>query len=125
MKSHEARAQLDELLADQYRLIAVAGVDRGARQNAEDMARFVANGVEILRLAKVADLSAVPAPSAPPPAIHVPVAFTPEAIAEAEAQLEAIEARQEGRWMDHARALRGEIELAKAMSRPDGAATNG
>jgi hypothetical protein len=125
VKSNEARAQLNELLASQYRLIAVAGVDRGARQNAEDMAMYVANGIEILRLAKIADLSAVTLPKPAPVQIHVPVAFTPEAIAEAEARLEAIEARQEGRWMDHARALRGEIELAKAMSRPDGAATNG
>jgi hypothetical protein len=125
MTANNARAQLDELLADQYRLIAIAGVDRGAQARADDSARFVANEIEILRLAKVADLSAVSVPSASPPAIHVPVAFTPEAIAQAEARLEEIETRQEGRWMDHARALRGEIELAKAMSRPDGAATNG
>jgi hypothetical protein len=118
VKSNEARAQLDELLASQYRLIAIAGVDRGAQARAEDMARFVANGVEILRLAQVADLSAAPASSAPPPAIHVPVAFTPEAIAAAKVQLEEIETRQEGRWLDRARALRGEIELAENMTRP-------
>jgi hypothetical protein len=127
MTAKEARAQLVELLAEQYRLIVLAGVDRGAQARADDSARFVANGIEILRLAQVADLSAAraPAPSVPPPAIHVPVAFNAQAIAVAEARLERIETEQQGRWMDHARALRGEIELAKAMSRPDGAATNG
>jgi hypothetical protein len=47
--------------------------------------------------------------------VHVPVPYTKEGIAEAEARLERIEREQRGRWVDNAKFLRDEIALAKRM----------
>jgi hypothetical protein len=112
--ANEARERLLGLLADQHRLGLSAGLELA----------YAANAVEILKLSKIADLSAVELPPPPPPLppapspfeIHVPVAFNAKAIAAAEARLADILQRKRGRWADDAKFLEAEIALAKRMS---------